>query len=617
MTIDAGTQDAAGVTASSVLPGQPRPTKPRRRSKKRPKQPVTTPSDDGMEVLNYSDIVGVAPPAPPGQDQSTHGPKRRHKAKNLVPASGPQKPSSSSLPQAPHPPTRPKAIDHPDYQGQYRTAQWDYSKPKRRLRRAPRTQATSTALKQDSMQSASSSQCPPAPRAPPTTTKDQIDPEPADTLTTKTANPAKKKKAKTKVLAKFLSSPASGLSAAANDKQSDIPGTQCASSEPSTVNAAVSTSGAASKPAFKKQKPKKSKDKAPASTQSKAKDRKPSNTNLSPEANVTADSADPMAHDPSSKAVTPNSQTNAQLAMAPKPKKATAASNALQQRTSKPEVWHSATDSRHRLPKPRSYFAPYLLEDALRKGLASGKYFEGEIRINRKDPDDAYVTCCALDQDVFIFGKDRRNRAFDGDRVVVQLVNATGILKAKDKARDRVRQRINDRKANKPQPVAIVVNEATLDEACVKDEASGPEKLCGKVVHVYNSDASRTTAGMLRFETESGFLFTRPPRHRGDAKRDVPPSTNSSTVIAVYVKSSDPRMPMVQIPLAKVPHALLKNPSATKDKLYQVRVSQWPPTSRYPMGHQIVELGKSSSLAGQKAALLADNNVEAGAFSAR
>ncbi|KAJ1984481.1 hypothetical protein H4R34_000628 [Dimargaris verticillata] len=603
MTASAAAPDAARVTGSSVPPAQPSSTKPRRRSRRRPKQPVTKPSDDGIEVLDYSDIAGVVTPTPPGQGNPTSAPKRRRKAKKqLAPVADPQRPSSS--PQVPHP------------------------------HRAQQAKAAGGAPKADSMQSASSSQTRPAPR---TTAKslsrpDQnttpsllpvtegpLNPKLAEASAKKTASQTKKKKKKksAKKSAQLLPSPASSLPTAVKGKQSDKVKSQHSSSKLSTDNATTAAGIPAPEQIPKNQKSKKSKGKAPASTKSGTKVTGTPNANLAPKVKVSASKvvyAPPTAPDSSPTVTTANNQTTT---MPLKPKNGATASIALQKRTPKPKAQRSAMDSSHCPSTSRAHFDPYLPEDVLRRGLAAGKYYNGEIRINRKDTDDAYVTCGALGQDVFIFGKDRRNRAYDGDRVVVQLVNATGILKAKDKARDRVRQRINDRKANKPQPIAVIVNDATLDTANVKDEKADFAKLCGKVVYVYNSDEPRTTAGMLRFETESGFLFTRPSRRRGEAKRVAPPSTNSATVIAVYVKSSDPRMPMVQIPLAKVPPALLENPSATKDKLYRVQVLRWPSTNLYPLGSRITEVGKASSLVGQKAALLADNNVEAGAFPTR
>ena len=46
----------------------------------------------------------------------------------------------------------------------------------------------------------------------------------------------------------------------------------------------------------------------------------------------------------------------------------------------------------------------------------------GTIRVNPMRPTDAYVTVDAFDRDVVISGVLHRNRAFEGDKVLVQLL---------------------------------------------------------------------------------------------------------------------------------------------------------------------------------------------------
>eukprot|EP00941_MAST-03F_sp_MAST-3F-sp1_P004082 g4082.t1 len=54
--------------------------------------------------------------------------------------------------------------------------------------------------------------------------------------------------------------------------------------------------------------------------------------------------------------------------------------------------------------------------------LASGFLFEGILRVNKKRRSEAYVSVRGILIDICISGDLNRNRAFDGDRVAVELV---------------------------------------------------------------------------------------------------------------------------------------------------------------------------------------------------
>eukprot|EP00742_Colponemidia_sp_Colp-10_P006144 GILJ01006577.1.p1 GENE.GILJ01006577.1~~GILJ01006577.1.p1 ORF type:complete len:1422 (-),score=259.03 GILJ01006577.1:145-4323(-) len=71
--------------------------------------------------------------------------------------------------------------------------------------------------------------------------------------------------------------------------------------------------------------------------------------------------------------------------------------------------------------KGRQIFEPYLSPMAVSKGVKSGTLYMGALRINANNPRHAYVTVEGLARDVFIDGMADRNRAFDGDTVVLEL----------------------------------------------------------------------------------------------------------------------------------------------------------------------------------------------------
>jgi len=76
--------------------------------------------------------------------------------------------------------------------------------------------------------------------------------------------------------------------------------------------------------------------------------------------------------------------------------------------------------------------SPYLPEEKLRTMLDCGQLYRGELRVNRKFPQLAFVSA-GLGRDIVILGKSARNRALNGDTVAVRLwTREEAMLKQKD-----------------------------------------------------------------------------------------------------------------------------------------------------------------------------------------
>ncbi len=84
---------------------------------------------------------------------------------------------------------------------------------------------------------------------------------------------------------------------------------------------------------------------------------------------------------------------------------------------------------------PKVHYKPHLKRGDLSSGLKQGRFYIGKLRINSKNSRDAYVTCDNLPHDVYLEGRTSRNRAFDGDEVVVKLADGSfaGVKESRDK----------------------------------------------------------------------------------------------------------------------------------------------------------------------------------------
>ncbi len=80
-------------------------------------------------------------------------------------------------------------------------------------------------------------------------------------------------------------------------------------------------------------------------------------------------------------------------------------------------------DGAGRSPKRyrRPRFMEHLSPAAVKKGLEDGTLLQGLLRVNHKRPSLAYVSVEGFDKDILIDGMVDRNRAFDGDTVIIKI----------------------------------------------------------------------------------------------------------------------------------------------------------------------------------------------------
>ncbi|XP_022423674.1 DIS3-like exonuclease 2 [Delphinapterus leucas] len=72
--------------------------------------------------------------------------------------------------------------------------------------------------------------------------------------------------------------------------------------------------------------------------------------------------------------------------------------------------------------KKKSIFETYLSKEDVSEGLKRGTLIQGVLRINPKKFHEAFIPSPDGDRDIFIDGVVARNRALNGDLVVVNLL---------------------------------------------------------------------------------------------------------------------------------------------------------------------------------------------------
>ncbi|XP_072031507.1 LOW QUALITY PROTEIN: DIS3-like exonuclease 1 [Amphiura filiformis] len=210
-------------------------------------------------------------------------------------------------------------------------------------------------------------------------------------------------------------------------------------------------------------------------------------------------------------------------------------------------------------------YTEYLPMDVLSAGIKSGRYIDGAIRVNRHHAqEEAFVSrnIRSSDQksDVLIAGRKNRNRAVDGDIVVVELLPQaewTGRI--------------------------ISLKAAGSDDVGSEKSESMP---CGRVV------------GILQRNWRD-YVVSLPD--------DLEQQTGGGQSDKILVIPWDYSIPKIRI---STRHAL-----QLKDQRIVVRIDSWETDSMFPNGHFVRSLGTIGDLETEIAAVLVEKNLSVGPFS--
>jgi len=218
-------------------------------------------------------------------------------------------------------------------------------------------------------------------------------------------------------------------------------------------------------------------------------------------------------------------------------------------------------------------FVDYYKAEILESGIKTGKFFSGRLDVNKHySAVEAFVSRGATNEsssdkgggDVLIYGRVSRNRAVNGDIVVVQLL-------PKSEWRGRC-------------------NALTEGEDSKQEEAGwskGADVMpTGRVVGVLSRGWRDYIATLPREDEDS--------MDRAAGKR-------------VLVYPFDRRIPRIRI--------LTSQSRALQGHRVVVRIDAWPVNSQYPQGHFVKSLGRVGDLETEMDTILAENSIEVTPFS--
>lgn len=264
----------------------------------------------------------------------------------------------------------------------------------------------------------------------------------------------------------------------------------------------------------------------------------------------------------------------------------------------------------------KALFGSYLPQASLPPLLAAGKIVVGQIRVDKRNRSDAYVSTEVLDSDIYISGSRDRNRALSGDIVAVELLDPQEVWlnkKAKeDKKKHKEEHGVISRKPDKAKD-DLEVEGAQLkliDEE--EDTEQAPPALAGHVVAIVERTPGQLfcgTIGLLRpssAATKEKQQAERAMRGGDDSYRqqDEPPRPK-----IVWHRPLNKTTPLIAIPADQAPTAFWEEGGQEKYATIMVTVAikRWPITSLHPFGTLIEEIGVMGNVEAETQAILKDN----------
>ncbi|KAI8922348.1 hypothetical protein DFJ77DRAFT_495624 [Powellomyces hirtus] len=268
-------------------------------------------------------------------------------------------------------------------------------------------------------------------------------------------------------------------------------------------------------------------------------------------------------------------------------------------------LWTDVTNTSSSRDYQRTpYYEEYYSLAKVNQGIKDGAFFKGSLRINKRNRFDAYVTLVDQedDNDIYLCGVKSRNRALEGDVVVIRVLEGEELKREINGENGRQEKRRVDNLER--QAKCDVVQDGLADDNDTSDNVTESEpikeekRVYGKVVYIMERKPDQAFAGTLGFDLPNGQSRER-TLTRG---QDRPPRI-------LWFKPTDRRAPLIAIPVEDAPRDFLSDPAAFGNILFKATVRKWPAKEQYPLGAVTGTLGQMGEISIESAALLVDAGV--------
>uniref|UniRef100_A0A667ZMM2 DIS3-like exonuclease 2 n=1 Tax=Myripristis murdjan TaxID=586833 RepID=A0A667ZMM2_9TELE len=252
----------------------------------------------------------------------------------------------------------------------------------------------------------------------------------------------------------------------------------------------------------------------------------------------------------------------------------------------------------------KQIFESYMTCEDVSHGLKRGQLIQGSLRINPKKYREAFIPSPDGDRDIFLDGIVARNRALNGDVVVVQILprdqwkviysNPYTVVRSdtdcegsteSEPQTGRMAQTAQKKKERDPSPDVIVEDQYSDQDELVRRVKN---IALSAVVYIVERKHSRAVTGFLKFLPDKPFAMFSPVDHR---------------------------VPRINIPLTDCPADFSSRSGDYVNTLFICRITNWPADSNFAEGRLAKTLGQAGEIEPETEGILIEYDVDFSEFS--
>uniref|UniRef100_UPI0037E84806 DIS3-like exonuclease 2 isoform X2 n=1 Tax=Semicossyphus pulcher TaxID=241346 RepID=UPI0037E84806 len=267
----------------------------------------------------------------------------------------------------------------------------------------------------------------------------------------------------------------------------------------------------------------------------------------------------------------------------------------------------------------KQVFEAYMTVEEVSHGLKRGELIQGQLRINPKKYHEAFIPSPDDTRDIFLDGIVVRNRALNGDIVVVQVLpreqwkvvrsdtdcegasesdtqrdNTVQMAKKKAQRTPGPDVTVEDQSSDQDELIRKVQNTTLTDPGEPLEDPSTPRpngeilQKTAKVVYIVEKKHSRAVTGFLKFLPDKPFAMFSPVDHR---------------------------VPRINIPLVDCPENFNSRSGDYTNTLFICRITNWASDSNFAEGRLAKTLGQAGEIEPETEGILTEYDVDSSEFS--
>ncbi|KAM4772317.1 DIS3-like exonuclease 2 isoform 2-T2 [Rhinophrynus dorsalis] len=306
----------------------------------------------------------------------------------------------------------------------------------------------------------------------------------------------------------------------------------------------------------------------------------------------------------------------------------------------------TSSDKKHGKGRKKNIFEAYMTKEEVSAGLKRGHLIQGSLRINPKKFHEAFLPSPDGQRDIYIDGVVSRNRALNGDVVVVKLlpreqwkVVAPGVC---DSEGVTPTDTLNETLQDGPSQRSIKDGSGSPDLIIEAQFDSGTEEEHGSALAGCIQDLSLETGGKATNEKASGaenlssiqvvprgppdsclqktakVVYILEKKHSRAATGFIKPLSDKSGELArkcALFSPVDHRLPRIYIPLGDCPEDFLIHPETYVSTLFICSITAWREDSNFAEGKLMKSLGQAGEIEPETEGILTEYGVDFSDFS--